>query len=106
MTAANVLDGVIVVLVAASGLVAFGFDVILHASGEPVAWVATNVVYPVADIPVLGLTILGIAVGVARASDRVRESLRRSGLEARIGEERFYPAVGVAVAALAGPSAR
>jgi diguanylate cyclase (GGDEF)-like protein len=60
VTAANVLDGVIVVLVAASGLVAFGFDVILHASGEPVAWVATNVVYPVADVPVLGVTILAI----------------------------------------------
>jgi MFS superfamily sulfate permease-like transporter len=48
----------------------------------------------------------GIAIGVARASDRVRESLRRSGLEARIGEKHFYPAVDSAVTALAGPSAR
>jgi MFS superfamily sulfate permease-like transporter len=47
-----------------------------------------------------------IAFGVARAGDRARESLRRSGLEARIGEERFYPAVDAAVTALAGPSAR
>ena len=62
VTAANILDGAVVVLVAASGLAAFGFDPILHASGESVAWVATNVVYPVADIPVLGLTVLGIVL--------------------------------------------
>jgi hypothetical protein len=62
VTGANILDGAIVVLVAASALVAFGFHAILQASGEPVAWVATNVIYPVADVPVLGLAILGIVL--------------------------------------------
>lgn len=42
-----------------------------------------------------------IAFAVARAGARAREGLRRSGLEARIGAERFFPSVGEAVAALA-----
>jgi methyl-accepting chemotaxis protein len=60
VTGANLLDGLVVVLVAAAALVAFGFHDISHASGEPTAWVATNLVYPVADIPVFGLIILGM----------------------------------------------
>jgi diguanylate cyclase (GGDEF)-like protein len=70
VTGANILDGAIVVLVAASALVAFGFHAILHASGEPVAWVATNIVYPIADVPALGLTILCIALLGARGRGR------------------------------------
>jgi diguanylate cyclase (GGDEF)-like protein len=59
---ANVLDGVIVVLLAATGLAEFGFHAIMRASGEPLAWVATNLVYPVMDVPVVALSVLGIVL--------------------------------------------
>jgi MFS superfamily sulfate permease-like transporter len=42
-----------------------------------------------------------IEVAVARAGDTAIASLRRSGLVARIGEDRFYPTVDEAVSALA-----
>ena len=42
-----------------------------------------------------------VAFGVARAGDHVREILRRSGLEERIGASHFYPSVDEAVTALA-----
>jgi sulfate permease, SulP family len=45
-----------------------------------------------------------VAFGVARADAHVRETLRRSGLETRIGEDRFFATVDGAVTALAaGP---
>jgi high affinity sulfate transporter 1 len=44
----------------------------------------------------------GIAFGIARAGEHLRESLRRSGLAARIGENRFFPTVDEAVRAMAG----
>ena len=45
-----------------------------------------------------------VAFGVARADAHVRETLRRSGLETRIGEDRFFATVDEAVTALAaGP---
>ena len=43
-----------------------------------------------------------IAFGVARASDHLRETLQRSGLLERIGEERFFSTVNEAVTSLAG----
>ncbi len=46
----------------------------------------------------------GITVGVARAGEHARRALRRSGLDARIGEDRFYATVDEAVSALAPPS--
>jgi sulfate permease, SulP family len=46
----------------------------------------------------------GVTVGVARAGEHLRRSLRRSGLDARIGEDRFYATVNEAVSALAPPS--
>jgi high affinity sulfate transporter 1 len=46
----------------------------------------------------------GMTVGVARAGDHLRESLQRSGLASRIGEDRFYPTVDEAVSALAPPT--
>ena len=46
----------------------------------------------------------GIAFGIARTGDHLRESLRRSGLAARIGEDHFFPTVDEAVRALAGDS--
>jgi sulfate permease, SulP family len=46
----------------------------------------------------------GIAFGIARAGVHLHESLRRAGLAARIGEDRFFPTVDEAVRALsAGP---
>ncbi len=46
-----------------------------------------------------------IRVGIARAGDHLRSSLRRSGLEARIGADHFYSTVNEAVTALsAGPT--
>jgi sulfate permease, SulP family len=41
-----------------------------------------------------------IVVAVARAGDHVLESLRRSGLEARIGTDHFFPSVDAAVSSL------
>jgi MFS superfamily sulfate permease-like transporter len=41
-----------------------------------------------------------IRVGIARAGDHLRSSLRRSGLEARIGADHFYSTVDEAVTAL------
>jgi SulP family sulfate permease len=47
-----------------------------------------------------------IRVGIARAGDHLRSSLRRSGLEARIGADHFYSTVDEAVTALgADPTA-
>jgi sulfate permease, SulP family len=46
----------------------------------------------------------GITVGVARAGIHVRRSLKRSGLDARIGEDLFYATVDEAVSALVPPS--
>lgn len=47
----------------------------------------------------------GIAFGIARAGVHLRDSLRRSGLAARIGEDHFFTTVDEAVTALAsGPS--
>ncbi len=45
----------------------------------------------------------GIAFGIARAGVHLRDSLRRSGLAARIGEDHFYQTVDAAVTAFAGP---
>jgi SulP family sulfate permease len=45
----------------------------------------------------------GIILGIARAGTHLHESLRRSGLAARIGEERFFDTVDGAVRGLAPP---
>jgi MFS superfamily sulfate permease-like transporter len=47
-----------------------------------------------------------VALGIARAGVHLRDSLRRSGLAARIGEDHFFPSVDEAVVALSsGPVA-
>ena len=47
----------------------------------------------------------GIAFGIARAGVHLHDSLQRSGLAARIGEDHFFSNVNEAVTALApGPS--
>jgi methyl-accepting chemotaxis protein len=61
-TAANYLDGVVACLVTAAALVAFAFTAIQHAAGGSVAEVGTNLVYPVGDLLLFGLTVLGIVM--------------------------------------------
>jgi methyl-accepting chemotaxis protein len=61
-TAANYLDGVVTCLVTAAALVAFAFHAIQHAAGGSVAEVGTNLFYPVGDLLLFGLTVLGIAL--------------------------------------------
>ncbi|HEY1508330.1 MAG TPA: methyl-accepting chemotaxis protein [Solirubrobacteraceae bacterium] len=60
LTAANYLDGVVAALVTSAALVAFAFHTIAHAAGGGNESVAINLVYPVGDLLLFGLTILGI----------------------------------------------
>jgi methyl-accepting chemotaxis protein len=62
LTAANYLDGVVACLVTAAALVAFAFGAIQHAAGGSAAEVGTNLVYPVGDLLLFGLTVLGIVL--------------------------------------------
>jgi methyl-accepting chemotaxis protein len=60
LTAANYLDGVIATLVTSAALVAFGFHAIAAAAGGGNESVAINLVYPVGDLLLAGLTVLGL----------------------------------------------
>ena len=60
LTAANYLDGVVAALVTAAALVAFGFHSIAAASGQGTEGAAVNLVYPVGDLLLSGLTLLGV----------------------------------------------
>ncbi|MGH2886532.1 MAG: hypothetical protein ACRDPA_28185, partial [Solirubrobacteraceae bacterium] len=60
LTAANYLDGVVAALVTSAALVAFAFHTIASAAGGGNEAVAVNLVYPVADLLLFGLTVLGI----------------------------------------------
>jgi methyl-accepting chemotaxis protein len=60
LTAANYLDGVVAALVTAAGLVAFLFHPIVTAAGGGNEAVAVNLIYPVGDLLLLALTVLGI----------------------------------------------
>jgi methyl-accepting chemotaxis protein len=60
LTAANYLDGVVAALVTSAALVAFAFHAIANAAGGGNESVAINLVYPVGDLLLFGLTILGI----------------------------------------------
>ena len=62
LTAANYLDGVVATLVTAAALVAFLFHPIATAAGGGNEAVAVNLVYPVGDLLLLGLTLLGIGM--------------------------------------------
>lgn len=61
ITAANYLDGLLVLLSSAA-LIALLFRPIQHAAGGHAAAVATNLVYPALDVPVFGLMLIGIAL--------------------------------------------
>ncbi len=60
LTAANYLDGVIATLVTSAALVAFAFNAIATAAGGGNEAVAINLVYPVGDLLLFGLTLFGI----------------------------------------------
>jgi methyl-accepting chemotaxis protein len=60
LTAANYLDGVIAVLVTSAALVAFAFHTIAIAAGGGNESVAINLVYPVGDLLLFGLTVFGV----------------------------------------------
>ena len=60
LTAANYLDGVIATLVTSAALVAFAFHTIAAAAGGGNESVAINLVYPVGDLLLFGLTLFGV----------------------------------------------
>jgi methyl-accepting chemotaxis protein len=62
LTAANYLDGIIAGLITAAALVAFAFHGIATAAGGGNESVAVNLVYPVGDLLLLGLTMFGIVL--------------------------------------------
>ena len=62
LTAANYLDGVVATLVTAAALVAFLFKPLAAAAGGGNEAVAVNLVYPVGDLLLLGLTMIGVAM--------------------------------------------
>src|SRR5579875_3235348 len=62
LTAANYLDGVVAALVVAAAIVAFGFSGIASASGQGTEGAAVNLVYPLGDLLLAGLTTLGIVM--------------------------------------------
>ena len=61
ITAANYLDGLLV-LVSSAALIALLFTPIQQAAGGDTGRVATNLVYPALDVPVVGLVLVGIAL--------------------------------------------
>ncbi|MFZ1996232.1 MAG: methyl-accepting chemotaxis protein [Solirubrobacteraceae bacterium] len=73
LTAANYLDGVIATLVTSAALVAFAFHAIATAAGGGNESVAINLVYPVGDLLLFGLTLFGVRL--LPAGQRVRWSL-------------------------------
>jgi diguanylate cyclase (GGDEF)-like protein len=60
LTAANYLDGVVATLVTSAALVAFAFHWIASASGGGKEFAAINLVYPVGDLLLFGLTLVGL----------------------------------------------
>ncbi|HWD69037.1 MAG TPA: methyl-accepting chemotaxis protein [Solirubrobacteraceae bacterium] len=60
LTAANYLDGVVATLVTAALLVAFAFHWITDTAGGGSYSVGVNLVYPVGDLLLSGLTIIGV----------------------------------------------
>lgn len=60
LTAANYLDGVVAGLVTFAVLVAFAFHWIANTAGGGTEFAAVNLVYPVGDLLLFGLTLIGI----------------------------------------------
>lgn len=59
-TVANYLDGVVVCLVTAALFTTFAFRAIVHVNGAGGAFTAVNVIYPLGDLLLLGLTVIPI----------------------------------------------
>lgn len=71
--------------------------VVLDASGmSDIDFTGSRALARVLDDLEAGHTVFA----VARAGGRVREGMQRSGLDVRIGEDRFFPSVGEAVSAV------
>ena len=62
LTSANYLDGVVAALVTFAALVAFAFHWIVGTAGGGSESVAVNMVYPVGDLLLFGLTAIGLAL--------------------------------------------
>ncbi|MGH2862125.1 MAG: methyl-accepting chemotaxis protein [Solirubrobacteraceae bacterium] len=62
LTAANYLDGVVATLVTAALLVAFAFHWLTATAGGGSYSVGVNLVYPVGDLLLTGLTVVGIVL--------------------------------------------
>jgi methyl-accepting chemotaxis protein len=60
LTAANYLDGVIATLVVAAAIVAFAFHPIAVASGAGAESTGVNIVYPLGDLLLFGLTVFAL----------------------------------------------
>lgn len=65
VSAANYLDGLLLLLASSTVLIAFLFKPIHLASGQSLATVATNLVYPALDVPVLSLVLIGLVLSPA-----------------------------------------
>jgi methyl-accepting chemotaxis protein len=61
-TTANYLDGVVITLTCAAAFAAFAFGTIQHWVGDDSVTVAWNLIYPVGDILLLILTLIGAAM--------------------------------------------
>jgi methyl-accepting chemotaxis protein len=75
LTSANYLDGIIAALVTGAALVAFGFHSIAAASGQGTEGSAVNLVYPVGDLLLSGLTLLGLVLLSGGRPGRARWAL-------------------------------
>jgi methyl-accepting chemotaxis protein len=75
LTSANYLDGVVAALVTGAALVAFGFHSIAAASGQGTEGAAVNLVYPVGDLLLSGLTLLGLLLVAPGRPGRARWAL-------------------------------
>ncbi|MGH9119669.1 MAG: sodium-independent anion transporter [Acidimicrobiales bacterium] len=86
---------------------------VMAEAPHPVRWVVVAA-EPVSDIDTTGAEVLaeildelepvGIVLGFAELKDPVKDRLRRYGVYDRIGDERFFPTLGTAVAHYVGVS--
>ena len=60
LTAANYLDGVVAALVTFTVLAAFVFHWLVNTAGGGTATVVVNLIYPVGDLLLFGLTVIGV----------------------------------------------
>ncbi len=61
LTSANYLDGVVAALVTFTVLAAFVFHWLVNTAGGGTATVVVNLIYPVGDLLLFGLTVIGVS---------------------------------------------